>query len=206
MALKRKIDKLKENEAELSLVTDMMAIIAKCEVLGYDHGYAFIYMIDKGYDVHYRLGASIGKNRLDPVSEVLYKNMVIGATRLTKPRLTIRYKKTNTKVNKFIELCRADTNYIPNPVSFAEHTLYYGIKEAIKWAVTTTDGYAQFRQFIRGYNAEGHPVHRLVARGNKVMTYNEAKQLLRTTAMSDGIQICGLTPQFTSCGALTTVF
>ena len=177
-------------------------MITKCRILHIDSGFAYLMLKEKGYKVTFRLSAELTLNdtALDPRIEVVYKGQVVTPKGLKKPKTHLKIQGKKHPIKSLIERWRADKDYKPTPKTLAEHVLYYGM-EAFSRADLT-----DFKRAIAGYKAEGHPVHRLVARADGELTYLTARTILRCTDMRGDPDIGGVKPKFTPDGHLATLF
>ncbi len=202
-ALKRKLDKEHAAAEEKALIDDMRALITKCEVLDRDNAFAYLYLRDKGYNVQHRLVVISNKKKrvANLGSEVLYKGMVITPKGLKKPKTHVRIiAKLPMKI-----AVKAFKDHIEKRKisSVSEFILIHGLKHTHDSSDVLLK---EFRDMVRGYNAEGHAVHRLVARINKKTTYKEVKSLLRCSDMrGDEPMIGGVQAHFKN-GELATFY
>lgn len=181
----------------------MVALITKCEVLRADSSFAYLYLKEKGYSVEHRLmvHADQKKKTTNLRTAVIYKGKAITPKGLKEPKSHVKIGGVKLPARLALEYFKDISK--EDPQTLSEHTLHKGVR----WLnINSQVLLVQFSDMMRGYNAEGHPVHRLTARGEGQLTYLSAKTILKCTDMRGEPEINGVRVIFNSDGHLATVF
>ncbi len=206
-AIKRKIDKQDEENLIAEDIKVLSALIAKTEALDDCTTLAYTYARELGYDLRWQMDMQMNPDPLAPKSGrisvcMIYRNQKVTATGL-KPipkyiNIGKGYRlKTDLSKRQILDLIDAHHG--------DDDTMVKVFVESGEEMVHRTLNYEQYKQAIRGFNANGHAVQRLVGRSDDALTYGEAREILRTHDMSEPI-VHGMEVKFNPDGSLATIF
>ncbi len=202
--LKKKIDRQIEVQQEKETIALMTAFFTKSQAIGASPVFAYMWLKEQGFDVGYRPNfdkSPYTKMGIRLSCDITYKNQ-----RLTPKGLRPLKRKFSMRGHSMrLDMTRAELHTVCKATLSEVENFFASMVLGGVDAFMETSGYKQYRDAVRGWDAKGHAVHRLVARSDSQLTYDKALKILRTHDMTEPV-IHGMEVRFNNAGQLATIF